>query len=314
MAEIKQKSIVIVVLWFGPWPKWIRFFLESCRWNPTIGWLIVTDAPTPNNLPSNVRLKLISFTDYRALIAQKLQIKPKWSEPYKLCDIRPAVGFLHEAEIAGNDYFGYGDLDVIYGDIRRFYTDEVLSHSIVSTHEGCVGGHFTLVRNTPDLREAFRLIRGWKYLLSHAKHTAFDEGYFSGLFLPTWNASWLRRRFIRRFIGNGLFVERFSTNIAPLKWADGGSDWPKRWFFRRGHLTTDRSGDQEFLYLHFSNWQTSRWTDADVAPWDAIDQLVRIEAERPDCFAISASGIESIADDAPLQQACDDASLKPSLA
>jgi hypothetical protein len=295
MAESKQKSIVVVVLWFGPWPKWIRFFLESCWWNPSIDWLIVTDQAAPNDLPPNVRLQPSSFADYRELVAEKLRIKPKWNETYKLCDIKPAVGFLHADAIKGYDYFGYGDLDIIFGDIRRFYTDEVLSHNIIATHEGRVGGHFALLRNTAEMREAFRLVRGWKYLLTAAKHYAFDEGYFSRLFLPNWNTP-LRRIFIRRFLGDGLFVERFSTNIAPLKWADGGSEWPKRWFFRRGHLTTDRSGDREFLYLHFSNWQTSRWIDADVAPWEKIDQLVRIDAERPDCFAISERGIEPIAD------------------
>jgi hypothetical protein len=36
-------------------------------------------------------------------------------------------------------------------------------------------------------------------------------------------------------------------------------NYPQRWFWRRGHLTNERDGDQEFLCLHFMRWQSAHW-------------------------------------------------------
>src|SRR6516165_8508611 len=36
-------SVLILIPWFGPWPPWMRFFIESCRWNSTINWLLIGD-------------------------------------------------------------------------------------------------------------------------------------------------------------------------------------------------------------------------------------------------------------------------------
>jgi hypothetical protein len=288
-------SILIMIAWFGPWPAWMRFFIESCRWNPTVDWLLIGDASPPHDLPLNVRVMTIAFEDYRGLVASRLRISPKWTDAYKVCDLKPAMGVIHAQEIAGYEYWGFGDLDVIYGDIRRFYTPQVLIHDLVSTHEHIVSGHFALLRTTPRMVTAFKRIPRWKAHLSTARHRSFDEQVFSRLFLPV-RGRQVWRRLVTPFLGAGYFHERFSTNISTLKWIDGGMNFPRQWFWDRGRLTTDRSGDREFLYLHFSHWQSNRWTDSQVSPWKALERLDNVPDERPTAFAISANGF------APLPQ------------
>jgi hypothetical protein len=288
-------SILIMIPWFGPWPAWMRFFIESCRWNPTVDWLLIGDASPPADLPPNVRVMTIAFEDYRGIIASRLRIRPRWTDAYKVCDVRPAMAIIHAQEIAGYDYWGYGDLDVIYGDIRRFYTPQVLIHDLVTTHEHIVSGHFTLLRTTPRMVTAFKRIPRWKAHLSTARHRSFDEQVFSRLFLPV-RGRQVWRRLVTPLLGGGYFHERFSTNISTLKWIDGGMNFPRQWFWDRGRLTTDRSGDREFLYLHFSHWQSNRWTDNQVSPWNALERLDNVPDERPTAFAISANGF------APLPQ------------
>jgi len=292
-------SICIVIPWFGPWPAWMRFFLESCRWNPTVDWLLFGDAPPPEDLPSNVRIVTVGFGDYRALAASRLGIKPEWTEPYKLCDLKPALGFIHEADIAPYDYWGFGDLDVIYGNIRRFYTRQILVHDLLSTHEHIVSGHFALLRTTPRMLTAFKQIPRWKAHLSSARYRHFDERVFSRLFLPQraiWpegslpSAEAIWRRLITPYLGGGYFQERFSTNLSTLKWVDGSMNFPQQWFWDRGRLTTDRSGDREFLYLHFSHWQSNRWTGREVAAWKNLRCLDKVPDTRPSAFAIGANG------------------------
>lgn len=296
MSSRDLKSILIILPWFGPWPTWMRCFLESCRWNASVDWLLVSGAPPPDDLPPNVRLISTSFADYAAKIAARLCLNIKWSEPYKLCDLKPTWAVVHAEEVAGYDYWGFGDLDVIYGDIRQFYTPDVLSHDVISAHADRIGGHFALLRNTPRINTAFQRVPFWRYYLSAAEHKGFDEKHFSRLFAPQW-ANGLRRRLKSPvFLGGGLFVERFSTNIAPLTWIDGSNHWPTRWFWRRGHLTSENSGAREFLYLHFSNWQSDRWTRGGPAPWKTLEKLVRLDAPRPEAFTISAQGFTPLED------------------
>ncbi len=288
-AIMTQPRILLFSLWFGPWPKWIRCFLESCRWNSSVDWLLIGDAEPPQDIPPNVRILRTSFADYRALVSKRLGIDAKWTDIYKVCDMRPALAATHEDAVAGYDFWGYCDLDIIFGDIRRFYTPQFLSDDVISTHPHVVCGHFALFRNTPRMANAFRKIPFWRRLLSVAEHKSFDEQVFSRLFLPfPKKRAW--RRLITPFLGGGKFVEQYSTNIKPLTWIDGGAHWPEKWFWDRGRLTTNRSGDREFLYLHFSHWQSNRWTGEAVAPWKKLERLVDLPAERPERFTISAQG------------------------
>ena len=206
-----------------------------------------------------------------------------------LCDLKPALGFIHQSEIAGYDYWGYGDLDVIYGDIRRFYTPEILVHDVISTHGHIVSGHFALLRTTPHVITAFQQIPRWKARLSSARYESFDEQIFSRLFLPIrGKRAW--RRLITPFLGGGYFREQFSTGIQPADWIDGTRTFPGQWFWDRGHLTTDRSGDREFLYLHFSHWQSNRWIGEEMASWRRLQKLDKVPDEKPTAFTISANG------------------------
>lgn len=289
MTTTAVPSILIIIPWFGPWPEWMRFFIESCRWNPTVDWLLIGDSAPPSDLPPNLRALTMPFEDYRSFIASRLAIEPAWNDAYKICDVRPALGVIHQSETSSYDYWGYGDLDVIYGDIRRFYTPEILTHDVISPHEHIVAGHFVLLHNTLRVNAAFQRIPRWKARLSSARHESFDEQIFSRLFLPIrGKRAW--RRLFTPFLGGGYFQEQFSTSLPPLKWIDGGTDFPQQWFWERGHLTTDRSGDREFLYFHFSHWQSDRWTRGGKAPWRNLARLDNVPEERPTSFVISAAG------------------------
>jgi hypothetical protein len=294
------RSIRIIIPWFGPWPAWMRCFIESCRWNPTVDWLLFSDAPPPDDLPPNLRIVTIGFADYRALVASRLGINLEWTDAHKLCDVKPALGFIHEPEIAGYDYWGYGDLDVIYGNIRHFFTPQVLTHDLVTTHEHIVAGHLTVLRTTPRMLTAFRRIPRWRAQLSTPRHRSFDKQVFSRLFLPI-RGRRIWRRLITPYLGGGYFQEQFSTHIWPLKWIDGGTNYPQRWFWDRGRLTTDSSGDREFLYAHFTHWNSNRWVGNDVASWKTLDRLVSFRDERPTGFTISAKGFTPLHQTAPAE-------------
>lgn len=71
--------------------------------------------------------------------------------PYKLCDYRPCYGHLFEERTQGYDYWGYCDIDAIWGDM-----DAWLGRVMQEGYDR-IGryGHFTLYRNTETLRRLY---------------------------------------------------------------------------------------------------------------------------------------------------------------
>lgn len=288
------KSIRLLIPWFGRWPDWMRFYLASCAANPTIDWLLITDCGPRDDLPPNVALCHTTLADYRRRIETHLGMSCQWRDAYKLCDFKPVLGYLHAADIAGYDYWGYGDIDVIYGDLRAHLDEAVLRHDIISSHATICAGHLLLMRNTPEFTEAFKRVRGWRSLLAAERHYGFDERHWSNLFIRPVGHPFHRRlkmAWESPFIGcDGSFVERYSTQLPGLEWIDGSDVFPSVWTWDEGRLTTDRSGDRDFLYCHFSHWQSSRWLGTGKAAWAALDRLDQCPPGPLRRFTISREG------------------------
>jgi len=285
---IEKPWLILLCYWFGPWPDWMNFFVESCKWNPGVRWRIHTDCSEPENKADNISYVPVSFADYKALVRDRLGIAFDPSSPEKLSDVRPAFGFLHEQDTAGFPFFGWGDLDVVYGDIARFYGPRQFANvDVVSTHPERLSGHFTVLRNIPSLRRAFEEIPDYRGFLESPHQLGVEENHFHQVFL--------RSRAFRR----ASFIERHSTVLSTRGWHDGTMNYPQRWFWRRGHLTNERDGSRDFLYLHFMRWKSTRWINNPPLPGEGawvgrkfIDADWRRAATEG--FCISPAGFTSI--------------------
>ena len=266
---LADPTICFVIPYFGNWPFWFPFFLESCAANPTIHWLLHTDCAIPDKVPTNVRIVETTFTSYCERISNCLGISFRPTSPYKLCDLKPALGYIHQDELNGFDFWAFGDIDVVYGDLRRYFTADRLSrYDLYSTHRRRISGHCCLLRNTPVMRNAFMLVANWRAFLSATQHVAFDESAFSHLFIrhknwPTWLSRLVKPlNFWTRRTEN---VESFSTPYAGVEWVDGSKDSPAIWFWDNGRLTNNQNGDRQFPYLHFMVWKQREWPQNDAA-------------------------------------------------
>lgn len=286
-------SICFVIPYFGRWPFWMPLFLESCRRNPDVNWLLFSDCRVPDELPENVRIESVSYVDYCALVSRRLGIVFSPENPYKLCDIKPALGYIHQDRLEDYEFWAFGDLDLIYGRLRDYFTVERLSlYDLYSTHARRVSGHLCLVRNTELMRQAFMRIPQWQERLSDQAHHAIDEGAFSRLFL--WRKNFPRPLF--EFVGlfNPLrrrseFTEAFSTPGGCIPWIDGGFHFPGRWFWHEGRLTNDQDGAREFPYFHFAIWKRGAWSRY---PRQRPDELQYL-AGRP-AWVIDESGFSEL--------------------
>ncbi|MGC9518890.1 MAG: DUF6625 family protein [Desulfuromonadaceae bacterium] len=256
-----MKRIMFIVPYFGKWPFWFEFFLLSCRYNPTVNWLLISENPTPVNLPSNVIYKKISQDEYANFVSKKLNIEFHLRRPYKLCDLKPMYGYLHQEDLDNYDFWGFCDVDVIFGDIRNFLTESILENDVISCHATRISGHFSLFRNKSNLRNAFKNVKRWEDVLSDEKNHQFDEKAFSKLFIKYKNfPTWIRHH-IPGYNKLGVkcyFKECYSTPNCRINWEDGSRVFPTEWYWNRGTLTNNRSKNT-FIYFHFLHWKQEYW-------------------------------------------------------
>ena len=153
-----MKPLIIIIPYFGQWPFWFSVFLESCRYNAQVSWLFYTDCGVPDQIPDNTEFVEISFANYKECVSERLGIDFHPENPYKLCDLKPMLGYVHRDQIEGFDFWAFGDVDVIYGDLLAYYQPLMLRYDCVSTHITRVSGHLCILRNTEEMVTAFQKI------------------------------------------------------------------------------------------------------------------------------------------------------------
>lgn len=181
-----MKRILLICPYFGKLPKeYFQLILNSCSQNKTINWLLITNDETNYIYPSNVKVVYSSWDSFRSFvkkkIAKKLNIDCILDVPYKLCDYKPLYGVLFQDFLKNYDYWGNTDLtDVIYGDLRKFLTPEILSYDKINFL-----GHLTLYRNSDDVNKAFTMALpnglDVKKIITSSKNYAFDEAGENGI-------------------------------------------------------------------------------------------------------------------------------------
>lgn len=270
-------------------------FLRSCAENPDIDWLFFSDCGVPDNLPGNVQVRTVTYGDYCSLVSQRLKIEFQPESPYKLCDIKQALGYIHQDSLEGYDFWAFGDIDVIYGHLRTYFTEQRLArYDLFSTHARRVSGHLCLMRNSSRMREAFMLIPNWRERFVDQRHHALDEGAFSRIFL--WRKNFPKPLFelVGKFNSwrrRSEFVEAYSTPNAGSVWIDGTRNFPQEWYWRQGRLSNDLNGEREFPYLHFFGWKRDAWSGLSSTDADSMRNL----AEQP-AWKINAEGLAPLSD------------------
>jgi hypothetical protein len=290
-----EKSILLIIPYFGQWPIWIELFADSIKRNPTVHFLIITDCePAIFNDTLNVKVEKTTFFEYIQRFKLKLGSDIQIPNPYKICDLRPFFGIIHEEDIKGYDFFGWSDVDILFGDIRRFYTNDILEkHEVLSSHHVRLAGHFALLRNSTNYKQIGYKIYNWKSALQNPEFVGIDEhGMTNALTMTIFDKiaekfgfsknnvvlNWFRKLKTRKFY----FVEQYTTPFTLIPWIDGtvNSYQPNEWFYNQGSITNSRDGDRKFMYLHFMNFKSSKWRhDGTNAPWDVKENTYLISSE-----------------------------------
>lgn len=175
-----NNSIAIITCWYGGYPPYFPYFIKSCAFNPSIDFIIITDNKDKiDNKPKNVKVIYKTINDIKILSSEKLGFQTNIDYPYKLCDFKPAYGFIFFDLLKQYNFWGHGDIDIVYGDIREFMTDEILNnYEVISSRHDYITGSFCLFRNTEKINTLFMSSRDYKQVFSNPQHYCFDECNF----------------------------------------------------------------------------------------------------------------------------------------
>lgn len=176
-----MKRIVFIIPYFGKFNNYFNLFLNSCKNNPSINWLIYTDDHNNYNYPKNVTVKYTTFDEIRKKFQSKFDFEISLNQPYKLCDFKVTYGYTFYEDIKDYDFWGYCDTDMIFGNIRKFYNDSLLNKY------DKIGffGHCTVFKNDKKINELFKKKLNGEYIyknvLSSDEGFAFDEEYHNSI-------------------------------------------------------------------------------------------------------------------------------------
>ena len=167
----------MISTYYGPFPSYFSVWLNSCRQNPSVDFFVFTDNSTDGYvIPPNVNLISLPFQEIRGLFQRLFDFSISLERPYKLCDYKPAYGEALQDWISEYDYWGHCDIDLIWGNIRHFITDELLEQFDRISNQG----HCSIYRNDPRVNSLYRTLDphgcyDWREVYTNDRNYAFDE-------------------------------------------------------------------------------------------------------------------------------------------
>ena len=107
---------------------------------------------SPHQMRGNVRIEIVSFNNFKSLIQKKYDFKINIEDAYKLTDFKPAYGEIFQDYIIQYDFWGFTDIDLIYGDFDKFINNEILK----SFDKIFVHGHLSIIKNKDSFNSIYK--------------------------------------------------------------------------------------------------------------------------------------------------------------
>ncbi|HQF56060.1 MAG TPA: hypothetical protein PK208_13170 [Fibrobacteria bacterium] len=170
--------IVVIQPYFGTLPTTFPRWLASCASNSSIDWVIATDADVSGLVQyKNVKIVKMTFREMQVRAQSCFDFPINLERPYKLCDYRAFYDRIWREFVEGYDFWGYCDCDMIFGDIRKFARESILTR--VDKFLG--HGHFSIIRkDAPSLNAVLEAAKakglyGYREMLQTPLLHAFEE-------------------------------------------------------------------------------------------------------------------------------------------
>jgi hypothetical protein len=155
-----KKKYAFIIPYFGKLPNWFQLWLNSCDYNQIVDWLLFTDDRTHYRYPPNVKVYYCTFEDVQKLVQSNFDFRVSLRRPYKLCAYKPAYGEIFSSYLMDYDFWGYCDIDLIWGNLGKWIANNVIDDYDRISH----WGHCSLYKNTKEINALYKTnIKGVNY-------------------------------------------------------------------------------------------------------------------------------------------------------
>lgn len=272
-----MNKIALIIPYFTAYPPiWLNLNFYSCSKQSNIDFIYFTDCDEIIHLASkysNIICHKISFEDYCNNVSNRLGLAFHPQHAYKLCDLKPFYGFIHEDILKQYDFWGYGDNDLVYGNLEVLTSDNMLnSYDVITTMSERIAGHFAIFRNNEKYRTLGFKCPQWKEHLLLNEHVGFDESDWVRLVLPEKRIlTAIYKSLFKPFMSYGKWVE-MTYRLYSNKW---NRKFTKEMFTtpipKDGDVWTydNKTGKiiapdgRELPYLHFLFFKKTKYLETD---------------------------------------------------
>lgn len=175
-----MSSVHLIIPYFGQVPNYFQLFLDSLSRNKIVKVHFFTDINLKSyTLPDNLRVVHCTLLRVRKMIvkflAENYKVHVAASELLqnikKICDFKIIYPVLFAKEmksVPSDQFIGWGDIDVIYGNLSKFIN---LDCDIIGGHHG----HFTAIKNTSEYKNLYKKVSDYEKLCLESDIKAIDE-------------------------------------------------------------------------------------------------------------------------------------------
>ena len=185
-----KNKIVLMQLWLGKIPDYFWFHYETTK-NLNIDFLIFTDSGLVVDSP-NYKVIPITKDEIEEKVSLMLNHEYKIINPQKISDLKSCLGELFEDYLIGYDFFGFYDIDTLFGDFQKWVTPYTEEYDVISfadkDYHNRVSGPFTIIKNTYENKRLYRKsLDKFLEILNYDYVTAFDEHEMSQILTENCN-------------------------------------------------------------------------------------------------------------------------------
>ncbi len=181
IGVFQPSKIYLIICYYGSFPNYFQLYLNSLGQNEsTLSVVLVTDIDLSSyQLPNNlIHVNMpISEVKQRASTFLKKEYPDKIhgdliTTNYKLVDFKIVFPLLFREFIPAtpNDFVGWGDCDLIYGDLSNFIKFNEKYDIIGGFH-----GHFTAIKNNEEFKYLFKNISNYFELCTDNSRTFITD-------------------------------------------------------------------------------------------------------------------------------------------
>ena len=276
-----MNKIGIILPYYGKFPNYFDLWLASAGKNQDIDFILITDSKVPAyQFPENIKIVIMTISEIRDRVSKEVGFSVSLESPYKLCDYKPTYGAIFEDLLKEYTHWGYCDSDVIFGDLRKFLTDELLAEydRIYDL------GHMSIYKNNYENNRRWK-VKDNLYTYTYkevfrVKHCKmFDE---RGGMWDIWKQSGASEYIAREEIAD-IFVN-------PVEFTTWYSSDPQWYEYNNGslvgHFTNLKTGEEkikEFAYIHLQKRRMNNFSKSAnlffIVPNCFLDNLENSDVE-----------------------------------